>query len=89
MRASNEPTGRWARHAGTGGTNALSGAALLAAAADGPGRAEPRKAVGCDAGVADRGDRARHRHPLALADTPGGPLTVLDVEGVDDVDALR
>ncbi|OLT33106.1 hypothetical protein BJF79_35225 [Actinomadura sp. CNU-125] len=63
VRASNELTGRWARHACTGGTGVLSGAglwpllALLAAAAEGPGRAELQEAVGVDAAVADRGAR--------------------------------
>ncbi|MFI0353190.1 serpin family protein [Actinomadura sp. 9N407] len=63
VRASNELTGRWARHACTGETSALSGAglwpllALLAAAAEGTGRAELQEAVGCDAAVADQGAR--------------------------------
>ncbi|MFD0901270.1 serpin family protein [Actinomadura sediminis] len=63
VRASNELTARWARHACTGETTALSGAglwpllALLAAAADGPGRAELRDAVGRDPADADRGAR--------------------------------
>ncbi|WP_218040456.1 serpin family protein [Actinomadura sp. WMMB 499] len=63
VRASNELTARWARHACTGESTALSGAglwpllALLAAAAEGPGRAELQEAAGCDAAVADRGAR--------------------------------
>ncbi|RSN52095.1 serpin family protein [Actinomadura sp. WAC 06369] len=63
VRASNDLTARWARHACTGGTTALSGAglwpllALLAAAADGPARAELQDAVGRDAAGADRDAR--------------------------------
>ncbi|MEV5824418.1 serpin family protein [Spirillospora sp. NPDC052242] len=63
VRASNELTARWAGHACTGKTTVLSGAglwpllALLAAAADGPARAELQGAVGRDAAGADRDAR--------------------------------
>src|SRR5437868_4404319 len=79
QREANELTARWAAAAGDGRSLVLSGCgvwpllALLAAAADGPGRTELGRAAGVDAG---EGAQAARELLGALADSPSVRLAV-------------